>query len=130
MRTPLAPLALAVLLSAAACERAAEAPPADRTLDRIDAELREAVGEARAQAVTDCRPLAYGAKACGGPSQTLVYSQTDGDPERVRRLAEEYTALEDEINRRENRESDCMLLMEPTPALEGGRCVAGPPAGP
>jgi hypothetical protein len=99
-------------------------------LARLDAQIVVAIGEARADDVASCRAITYGEKACGGPSRARVYSEADGDPERVRRLAEEYTRVERDANVRFGRGSDCMYVMAPTPVLQGGRCVAGPPQQP
>jgi hypothetical protein len=99
-------------------------------LARLDAEIVAAIGDARADDVSACRAITYGEKACGGPSRARVYSEADGDPVRVRRLAEEYTRVERDANVRFGRGSDCAYLMPPTPVLVGGRCVAGPPQQP
>lgn len=109
-----------------------EAPPA-RFASEADYQTRRAaavrrldaaIGEARATDVSACRAVPVGAKACGGPVEYRVYSSTTSVVAEVERFAEVVTALDTTANRQFERVSDCMLLLEPTPTLVGGRCVA------
>jgi hypothetical protein len=96
----------------------------ERELLHLEAEIVAAIGDARATDIAECRVIAYGAKPCGGPSRGRVYSEVDGDPERVRFLSAEVTRLEHQANIRYGRISDCAVVAPPMPALEGGQCVA------
>ena len=96
-------------------------------LARLDAEIRSAAGEARAEDEGACRVTPYGETWCRIPAYYLPYSITAGDPERLERLAVVYTALD-----RERRERfglyaypGCPVadLVPHLPALEDGRCV-------
>ena len=88
--------------------------------------LTDAVGEARAGDVAICRALAVGAKACGGPTQYVVFSSAATDAAEAERLAGEVTALDRAANAQFGLVSTCDMLMEPNVALDGGRCVAAP----
>lgn len=98
-----------------------------RELEGLLDEIDEAAGSARAEAASACRVVAFGHKACGGPTQYRVYSETDGDPERVRRLADEYTEVERRMVDRLGLGSTCDVLYVPPVMLEDGRCRAATP---
>ena len=93
---------------------------------RLD-EIDEAVGAARAETAEACRAVAFGHKACGGPTHYRIYSETDGDPARVRRLAEEFTGWERRMVDRLNLGSTCDVLYVPPVTLEDGRCTVADP---
>jgi len=88
--------------------------------------LTDAVGESRAGDASACRALAVGAKACGGPTQYVVFSTTATDAAEAERLAGAVTALDRAANDQFGLVSTCEMLMEPAVALDGGRCVAAP----
>ena len=71
-----------------------------------------------------CRALLYGEQACGGPTDWVVLSAETSDTTRVRRLAEQVTALDARANAQFNLVSTCMALMAPPVALRGGQCVS------
>jgi hypothetical protein len=96
-------------------------------LSALQQQIDAAIGDALADDVSQCIAIAYGRKACGGPSRARVYSLTDGNPGRVVSLTERYTRLEDEMNQRFGLASDCAYLYPPSTLLVEGRCVAGPP---
>lgn len=91
---------------------------------RLIAALEEAIGEARAKDEAACAVVNIGTKACGGPVEYRVYSTTDGDPGRVRELAEDVTALDAAANAAFGLASTCDVPIPPTPALVSGTCVA------
>ena len=98
----------------------------ERQLDALRVEIDEEIGEAEASDVAACRTLPLGAKPCGGPWEFLVYSVEASDSTRLAELAAEYDSLDAERNRACELVSDCMMLMPPDVALDGGRCVAAP----
>ena len=70
-----------------------------------------------------CRAVAVGAKACGGPEAYLAWSVTTSREDRLMAAV----AAQAEARRRENeqsgRMSDCMMLDEPAARCVAGRCV-------
>ena len=96
----------------------------ERELQNLRAEINAEIGEAEASSAVACRVLPLGAKPCGGPWSYLVYSAEASDPERLEALAADYHRVDDERNRACELASNCMMEPEPTPVLEGGRCVA------
>ena len=106
------------------------APEDDRTQADYEAELArlsdaidEAIGEARADNLGQCRILEVGVRPCGGPWEYRVFSTAGGDPERVLQLTAAYNARNEEMNRRFGLVSTCEYREPPEVALEGGRCT-------
>ncbi len=124
----LALLAL-VLVTVSGCDlltsfrRGAPAPtPPD--MARVEAEIQALTQPPTATRAASCRAIAYGAKACGGPSRVVIVSSEKSDTTRLRTLTDRFTALEDAHNRRTGAVSDCMFLMAPPVELGGGMCAA------
>ncbi len=126
-------LAAAALLAVAGCDflsfgrggasGTGAATPA--TMARLDAEIQLLTQPPSATRAASCRAVAYGSKACGGPSRAVIFSTEKTDSTRLRTLTDRYTTLEDEHNRRTGAVSDCMFLMTPEVTLgAGGVCVA------
>ena len=91
-------------------------------MGRVEAEIQLITQPPRATRTASCRALAYGVKACGGPSRIVVYSTEQTDTLRLRTLTDRFTTLEDEHNRRTGAASDCMFLSVPPVELLGGMC--------
>jgi hypothetical protein len=104
-------LALAALLSLqAAC---AAAPTA--SLDAVKA----LIGDAACDDDTQCRTVAIGAKACGGPEAWVAWSTKRTDAAALQSAAAGYNRQRAEEVARSGRASDCMLVADP-----GARCRA------
>ena len=96
---------------------------ADRA--ELVAELEVAIGDASASSEGACAVVAVGEKACGGPAAYRVYSESDGDPDRVVALAADVTALDKRAIAAFSLVSTCEALVPPTPVLVGGQCTDG-----
>ena len=96
----------------------------ERQRDAARADLSDAIGTPAAQLARECKTIAVGEKACGGPRAYAVYSAS-GDAElRIIRLAARITALDREANEQFGLVSDCALVSEPLVVVEDGVCVA------
>ncbi len=127
---------LAALLAAAALASCAQTPPpapapapaaAETESVRLGRELRALVGPAACTADSQCRTIAVGAKACGGPASYLAWSTQGTDAQRLAALA----ARQADAERRETDagglRSNCMFVADPGAACVAGRCeLAGP----
>jgi len=108
----------------ASCAQTPPAPPAPTETEsaRLGRELRELVGPAACSADTQCRSLAVGAKACGGPAGYLAWSTEGTDATRLAALA----ARQAQAQRREHEtsglRSNCALVTDPGAACVAGRC--------
>ncbi|WP_052354163.1 hypothetical protein [Flectobacillus major] len=72
----------------------------------------------------DCRVIPMGAKACGGPTQYLVYSVSKVDEKLLVAKVQAYTDFQKELNKKYNRMSDCMILSPPVVNCVNGLCTA------
>lgn len=90
---------------------------------RLEAEIRRLIGGAACTASEQCRTLAFGAKACGGPQSYLAWSTQVSDPAALRAAAERYAAWRREDLNKRGVVSDCALVVDP-----GAACVPEPAA--
>lgn len=95
-------------------------------LQRRHAEIKALIGEAKASDVQQCRKVAFGYKACGGPESYLIYSVEGLDEAALLQKVSEYNALSEAETHRLGLISDCSMALEPSVRLVGGVCKAGP----
>lgn len=87
-------------------------------------QLRAEIGEARCSEPAQCRTVAVGHKACGGPSGYLVWSSAhNGDGARVQALAERHRELSRQEVLRSGQLSNCAMVTDPGAQCQAGRCV-------
>jgi hypothetical protein len=91
-------------------------------LNKLKKEIDREIGKPRAKRVNQCRVIAFGAKACGGPKTYLVYSGLQTNENKLKRLVDQYNSLEDKINKETDAISDCMFIEEPKPTIQNGMC--------
>jgi hypothetical protein len=128
----------AFLCGLAACAPPVPADSADvqadtASLDVLHAEVRVQLGDPTCTITAQCRTIPFGAKPCGGPWSYLVYSAATTDSAQLAGAVDRYTAREHELNRLEERASDCSLVTEPEVMCADGQCVpveGGAPAAP
>lgn len=116
-------LAAALALSASAC---GSAPPTEARPQGLAERIALEVGDAACDNSQQCRTLAYGHKACGGPERYLAYSTRRSDSARLSDLARQ---LADERRRQDEREgmmSTCSVVADPGATCRAGRCVLQP----
>lgn len=70
-----------------------------------------------------CKIIAVGDRACGGPSSYLVYSTRSADEAQVKQLAEQITTLERAYNMQNQMMSICQHLIEPATQCVENKCV-------
>lgn len=93
-------------------------------LDSLNTVARELARRDGCSSADGCATIALGSKACGGPREYLVYCRASTDTVALANAVELVSRLEREFNERYQVMSDCMMLLEPGVALEGGACVA------
>jgi hypothetical protein len=118
---------LACLLAWAALASCAQTPPAppaptETESARLGRELRELIGSAACSADTQCRSLAVGAKACGGPAGYLAWSTEGTDATRLAALAARQAQAQRRENEASGMRSNCALVTDPGAACVAGRC--------
>lgn len=126
-RALLGTLALATGLAACAAPQAppasASASPPASPLAATMSSLQSLVGDARCSADAECRTIAVGAKACGGPEGYLAWSATQTDEAALSAAAERHAAARRESNAASGRMSTCSFLTDPGAACTAGRCM-------
>ncbi|HQC97782.1 MAG TPA: hypothetical protein PK306_18935 [Aquabacterium sp.] len=120
-------LAACLLVGATACPAA---PGAEETASRqAEAELLAAidaeVGQAACTADAQCRSLAIGARACGGPERWMAWSVTTSRGERLDLLAGKLSALVQARHARSGLMSTCVVIPDPGALCQSGRCALG-----
>jgi hypothetical protein len=121
-------LILAMVVEGCAGKQPPREKPADVVTSPGDSTLRESIaaqtGSAPCSSSSVCRTIAFGAKACGGPRQYLIYSTSATDSARLDREVARYNEAERKRNRKEGRMSDCMAVMKPQVSCVAGQCRA------
>lgn len=116
-----------VLLATLSCVSDDDTPTYETDLAKLT-ELKATI-EALANTSTcgdtfECKYIALGSKACGGPWSYLVYS-TSIDTNKLENLVENYNAVEEDFNQKWEIFSDCSLAQMPTSvSCENNTCVA------
>lgn len=119
---------LATLLASAAVASCAQTPPApaasapEAESARLARELQTLIGPAACSADTQCRSLAVGAKACGGPAGYLAWSTVGTDAERVADLAARQSGAQKREIAASGMRSNCVFVADPGAACVAGRC--------
>lgn len=118
---PVACLA-ALLLAFAGQARSSGAVTGESSLQaRILAEI----GAARCDIDADCRTLAVGHKACGGPQLWLAWSGGADLAGRLEDLAGRLSALQRRRDERSGAVSNCQFNADPGATCQAGRCTLG-----
>ena len=92
------------------------------------ARLKAEIGEARCSADSQCRTVAVGEKACGGPEAWLAWSSTSAAAGRVQAAADDTTRAARQRNQQGGLMSTCQFMADPGARCEAGRCVLRKPA--
>lgn len=102
------------------------------------AKVHKHIGRAQCSDDAQCRSLALGARACGGPEAYVAWSVLGTDAAAVKRAADRYTQWQAQAQSRGGAQSICMVEVDPgavcvRPAsatqVEAGRCVLSSGAG-
>jgi hypothetical protein len=86
-------------------------------------EILAMIADPICQSIEECRVIAFGTKACGGPATYLVYSVAVTDSAHLTRLVEQYNSFDEELNRKYRKRSTCESPRVPELAVVDGRCV-------
>jgi hypothetical protein len=111
---------LAGVVLVSACQ-AQPTVPADEAalLERIRAEI----GEARCSGDAQCRTLAIGHKACGGPQQWWAWSTAHAQADRLQAWSDELAELQRKRQEAAGMASNCQYIADPGAVCQAGRCL-------
>ena len=94
------------------------------TVLELQKSIAALVGDKNCDRNKQCQSIAYGAKACGGPTSYLVYSLKHTDVVKLSREVGQYNQLMKEGNIRSGRISNCSMLMPSALVCRESKCVA------
>ena len=139
---PIAPtrgLSMALLLSLSSLLACATEPPTQpigkpmnqsaQTSAQLYAEIKTLIGDAPCDDASQCRTIAVGFKACGGPGGYLAWSTKTVDEATLKDLVQRQAAAEQAESQRAGMISDCRLVTDPGAVCRAGRCVLGTGSG-
>lgn len=100
--------------------------PATGDLASVRAQLDATLGNAAScSADAECRSVAVGAKACGGPTGYRAYSDKTVSSASVDALAQKERDLSAQAARESHEVSPCFMLADPGARCEQSKCVTG-----
>jgi len=93
-------------------------------LNNLKIDIEQLIATGTCSENTDCDYIAFGSKACGGPTSYLVYS-TSINVELLKEKVVAYNEKEAMFNKKWGVFSDCMMVSPPTSvACVSGKCSA------
>jgi hypothetical protein len=96
-------------------------------LTAVRAQLDTALAKASSCSTdAECRTVATGAKACGGPTAYRAFSAKGADPQAIADLAQHERDLTMIQARESGRVSACFMLADPGAHCRKNKCVTGP----
>lgn len=119
-------LLLCLFFMAFTCNDANSLPIEDdeKELMALRQTIEELVNTSVCHENTECRFIAFGSKACGGPKSYLIYS-TSIDGEKLKTLVASYNQKDADFNRKHGIISDCAMVNPPASlGCENNICVA------
>ena len=101
--------------------RASAPVTASTLMQQIQAEI----GDAACDAAQQCKTVAIGHKACGGPESYLAWSSKRSDGAKIASLAAAHAAERKAQNLSSGMMSTCSLVLDPGATCSAGRCMPG-----
>ena len=100
--------------------------PAAGDLASVESRLDTTLNQASACTTdTECRTVAVGAKACGGPTGYRAYSGKAASPDSVEALAQHERELAAAQAKASHQVSPCFMLADPGARCVQNKCVTG-----
>ena len=110
-------------LGACQAQHSPAATVSETAEDDLLARIRSAIGDASCTSDAQCRTLAIGEKACGGPQSWLAWSAVSTASAPLQAWASELAALARHRNQVSGRVSNCQYNADPGAVCEARRCV-------
>jgi hypothetical protein len=85
-------------------------------------QIRAMIGGASCTDSSQCRTLAVGARACGGPEAYLPYSTANLSEPALQALAERHKAERQAANEQSGMRSTCQVITDPGAECRAGTC--------
>ena len=117
--------ALAICATYAACVGAPSSAPV--TKSTLMQQLQAEIGDAACDSADQCKTVAVGHKACGGPERYLAWSTKRSDGAKIGQLATALAAERRGQNLRDGIISTCSMVIDPGATCSAGHCVTSAP---
>jgi hypothetical protein len=111
-RTLLLLIAVVSCFICLSCSQEDEKKQEQSDLDELKYEILS-LTDASCDTCTQCRSIAFGSKACGGPHSYLIYSMKNTDSTLLASKVAAYNKMERDFNNKWGVVSDCSLPLEP-----------------
>ncbi|WP_372762273.1 hypothetical protein [Pseudoalteromonas sp.] len=98
-------------------------PVSEKSIQAAKDELTALITDPQCDAIEQCKVLAVGSRACGGPSSYVVYSTKTAEQQQVEKLAKQITQLESNYNTQNQMVSICQHLTAPSTQCVENKCV-------
>lgn len=115
-------LTVLFLLACASCSMHAAGPAAAPDAPGLLARIRALAGTAACTDSSQCRTLALGARACGGPEHFIAWSSAHTEAAPLRALAERYRDERKAALAKSGELSDCRVITDPGAECRAGHC--------
>jgi hypothetical protein len=96
----------------------------DQKLSQMGKDIEEFAKNKACTNGDGCRTMPMGTKACGGPTNYVIYSLSKTDEKQLAEKVKQYTDFQKELNVKYNRTSDCLFLSPPTVDCLNGVCAS------
>ena len=110
-----------------ACSKETTLTPADegQQLAQLGKEIEAFAKNKACSGGDNCRAMAMGSKACGGPTSYIVYSLSTTDEKKLTGMVNEFTALQKQINlKNPNQAGTCDFIVAPKIDCLNGICTS------
>lgn len=97
--------------------------PTRENIQKAHQQLQALTADPQCDSSAQCKVLAVGSRACGGPSSYLVYSNKTANEQAVEQLSKKITSLESQFNAENSMVSICQHLMTPGAQCVENKCV-------
>ena len=126
MKTHILKLTLLGFVLFMACSKQETLTPAvdDQKLEQLGKEIQDFAKNKTCAGGDDCKTMAMGSKACGGPTSYIIYALSKTDEKQLSEKVKQYTDFQKELNIKHNRTSDCLFLSPPTVDCLNGVCAS------
>jgi hypothetical protein len=93
-------------------------------LDKLSTEIMNIIKDKSCKTTTAgaCKTIAFGAKACGGPKEFLIYNSSQVDESLLIEKVRTFNKLQEEFNKKSGIFSDCMVVIQPLVGCVDGNC--------
>jgi hypothetical protein len=99
--------------------------PAPVAISTLMQQIQAEIGDASCDSTQQCKTVAIGHKACGGPESYLVWSSKTGNGNKITSLAKAYAAERKGQTIKSGMMSTCSVVVDPGATCNAGYCVAG-----